>query len=106
MYLCSNHASLQDDPASDEEKEESPEERGAKAAAAAEAAAAAAQRTAANQRPLTERFPLKRRVSCDGLSRWRHIFVSVIACTAKSSKPHAEPRQVGGNLCLEHEFCP
>lgn len=52
----------EDTSASDEEREESPEEKAAKAAAAAEAAAAAAQRAAANQRPLTEKFPLKRRV--------------------------------------------
>lgn len=42
--------------------EEDEETKAAKAAAAAEAAAAAAQAAAANQRPLAERFPLKRRV--------------------------------------------
>jgi hypothetical protein len=56
-------SNFQEDAASDEEKEESEEEKAAKAAAAAaEAAAAAAQRAAANQRPLSEKFPLKRRV--------------------------------------------
>jgi hypothetical protein len=47
----------------DKELEEPDEAaKAAKTAAAAEAAAAAAQAAAANQRPLAERFPLKRKV--------------------------------------------
>jgi hypothetical protein len=50
-----------------EEQQDPPEEdeetKARKAAAKAEAAAAAAQKAAANQRPLTERFPLRRKVS-------------------------------------------
>jgi hypothetical protein len=48
---------------------ESSEARAARIAAAAEAAAAAAQAAAANQRPLAERFPLKRRVRCAWLTQ-------------------------------------
>lgn len=87
-HCCSNHPPLQDDPASDEEKEESPEERAAKAAAAAEAAAAAAQRAAANQRPLTERFPLKRQVSCTALPRRHQIFVKHASLPAAPRRVH------------------